>query len=185
MKKKQIKDYDPDLRSMTRLEDQATALLSNDDMNPDELLKLINMLQSRFNQIKNKDKAEAELSGVSKTMTEPDEPAEEDKEPPIPPIHDKAPSLIPLLSKDPPSFSVNDRMEILVVFELFMAQIFMNSYMISSKQLNHVLLVLAHLDSLHLSLHFMILIFLILLFQIPNTSRNSLDQAAAAHILSQ
>jgi hypothetical protein len=123
MKSKQLKEYDPDLRSMTRLQDQATAILSKDDMNPDELLKLINMLQSRFNQIKNKDKAEPELAGVSKIMAEPDEPDEDEEEAPIPvqPMigiakrdHAKARSLIQLLSKDPHSLSVNDRMEIVV-----------------------------------------------------------------------
>ena len=123
-KAKLLKDYDPDLRSMTRLQDQANTLLSKDDMNPDELLKLINMLQSRFTQIKNKDKVEPQLAGVSKTMEQPEEDGDdEDEESPIPvqPMigiakrdQAKARSLIHLMSKDPHSLSVNDRMEIVV-----------------------------------------------------------------------
>ena len=124
MKTKQLKDYDPDLRSMTRLQDQANALLSKDNMKPDELLKLINMLQSRFNQIKNQDKAEPEPAGVSKTMEQPEEPAEEEEDEPAIPVQPmigipkrdeaRARNLIHLLSKDPHSLTVNDRMEIVV-----------------------------------------------------------------------
>jgi hypothetical protein len=53
MKDKQIKEYDPELRTMTLLKSEITDLLSNDSMDANEKQKLLNRAQIRFDNLRN------------------------------------------------------------------------------------------------------------------------------------
>ena len=68
MRQKQIKEYDPNLRAMARLQDENETLLLNKQISPDDALKFHQKLQSRYESIKNQEKADVALPDVSKTM---------------------------------------------------------------------------------------------------------------------
>ncbi len=80
VKSKQLRYYDPELRSMARLQDQSDKLLTRKDVNPDEILKQINYLQAQFNEIKKKGNTEPELAGVSKKMDQSEDEDEEEED---------------------------------------------------------------------------------------------------------
>ena len=53
MKDKQIKEYDPELRTLTLLKSEITDLLSNDSLDANEKQKLLNRAQIRFDNLRN------------------------------------------------------------------------------------------------------------------------------------
>lgn len=53
MKDKQIKEYDPELRTLTLLKSEIVDLLSNDSMDSNEKQKLLNRAQIRFDNLRN------------------------------------------------------------------------------------------------------------------------------------
>ena len=125
MRQKQIKEYDPNLRAMARLQDEKDTVMTDKQMSPDEALKMLQKLQSRYEAIKNQDKAEVALPGVWKTMDAQGQTMQVDETPAVRldtepligiPVHlrSHARSLIRLLSKDPDVLPVNNQMELVV-----------------------------------------------------------------------
>ncbi len=51
MRQKQIKEYDPNLRALARLQDEKETVLTDKQMSPDEALKIFQKLTSRYEAI--------------------------------------------------------------------------------------------------------------------------------------
>ena len=123
MKAKQIKEYDPSLHALARVQDQLDTVLNDPtiaQLPADERLKLFQKFQHRFNDIKHEGDTPIKLAGVSSSIPEP-------VSAPIPsagvsmPVvgvssryRTHADRLMKHLLRDPSSLSVNDRLELVV-----------------------------------------------------------------------
>ena len=123
IKAKQIKEYDPALHALARLQDQLDTVLNDplmSQLHPDERLKLFQRLQHRFNEIKHDGDAPIKLAGVSATLPEPEPaaPAAPPDFPQIPGVNVRyrthAKHLMKHLFHDPSTFTVNDRNELVI-----------------------------------------------------------------------
>ncbi len=109
---------------MARLQDEMDSVLINKEISHDDAIKLLQILTSRYEAIKNQDKAEVALPGVSTTMDsatvtlEDETPAERLVTDPLSGIPTKlrghARTLTRLLSNDPDAFTVNNQLELVV-----------------------------------------------------------------------
>ena len=128
MKARQIKEYDPALHTMARVQDQLDAVLNDSSfatLQPDDRLKLLQRLQHRFSEVKHEGDTQVKLAGVSTVMPEPTVAAA-----PVAPVsavlpqlpligingryHTHAGQLIKHIFQDPSTLSVNERKEIVV-----------------------------------------------------------------------
>ena len=136
MKAKQLKEYDPALTAMARIQNQLDALLSDltlEKVPAEERLKLVQNLQNRFSEIKHQADLPIQLAGISKSIPEPAAAphatpplvapaapavATTDKPTNILGVNKRYPThaheLMKLISSNPNVISVNDRMEIVV-----------------------------------------------------------------------
>ena len=133
MKAKQIKEYDPSLQALARIQDQLDTVLNDSSiakLPPDERLKLFQKLQHRFTQIKNEGDTPLKLAGISSNLPEPAVPpviaagaAAAQSPPPRLPVQlvgvnkryrTHASELMKHILQYPNLLSVNDRMEIVV-----------------------------------------------------------------------
>ena len=121
IKAKQIKEYDPSITALARVQNQVDTVLNDPtlaQLPPDERLKLLQKLQHRFDQIKHEGDTPLKLAGVATTMPEP-APLPVSR----PPIQlfginsryrNHADALMKHILQDPATLSVNERNEIVV-----------------------------------------------------------------------
>ena len=135
MKAKQIKEYDPSLHALARIQDQLDTVLNDPilaKIPPDERAKLLQRLQFRFAEVKHEGEL-PKLAGISTELPEPTITLAAQPAPVVQPANAAAAAspglphiavnkryrmqaerLIKQLAKDPNIFSVNDRDEIVV-----------------------------------------------------------------------
>ena len=118
MKAKQIKEYDPSLHALARIQDQLDTVLNDPtiaQLPPDERLKLFQKLQHRFNDIKHEGDTPLKLAGVSARVPEP---AAAPAALPVPLVSTRyrthADRLMKHVLRDPSALSVNDRHELVI-----------------------------------------------------------------------
>ena len=126
IKAKQIKEYDPSITALARVQNQVDSVLTDPtiaQLPADQRLKLLQKLQHRFEQIKHEGDTPLKLAGVSASLPEPASmpatlPANSRPAVQLFGINqryrNRADTLMKHILQDPASLSVNERNEIVV-----------------------------------------------------------------------
>lgn len=131
IKARQIKEYDPSLTALARIQDQLDTVLNDPVLAkapPDERLKLFQKLQHRFGQIKHEGDTPIKLAGVETSMPEPPAPQPAPTPPSTTPLpglpvqmlgvnkryRTHADRLMKHIFRDPSTLTANDRLELVV-----------------------------------------------------------------------